>query len=886
MTTARDNLQELNIFLAEHRVEKGSPCTHMRCGPMGSYVIDGLDQDKFLRIYNRVLGTANIHMLEKQKTVGPLLVDLDFKFDKDHEKRQYTNKHILYIMGKITEKIKKYVKVTDENLEVFLFEKDSPTRKDDGTFKDGVHIVYPKLPIINTLRHLIIEELANDMDKEEVLKKMLPYCNTVQDIFDISVAYRNGWCMYGSSKSTTTNPYRLTGIYDSECNRKRMTYTEEEFPYLLCVRQYNDEDALQIKDLSEPLSKKLAEIADKYNGKGKNKKKKNNDNDVEIQNEDIDDIDNRDVPKHGEKRHRKEREIEMARRLTEILSSERADTYYSWIRVGWALHNIDDSLLDTFDKFSRRCPNKYKPGCCEEVWNSARDEGLTIGTLHWWAKQDNNEKYIEFLRNNMKTIVQEAESGTEDDLAKVIYELYKYNFKCVSIKKNIWYEFQQHRWVMVESGYTLNNKISDELTKQFLTLASDYLKLGANEDSNVKQEFMKKKGEEMTKIATRLKKTGFKSAVMSACANRFYDSGFEENLDGKTHLIGFNNGIYDLSNGGNFRPGTPDDYVTLSVGYDYKEFTENDPTVQKIKKFFGMVQREGDMHNYVLTLIASYLDGKNKDQKFILWTGSGSNGKSTVVDLIRYAFGGYFGVLPVTVLTRKRGGSSNATPELADKRGKRFLVIQEPEYDDTIYVSYMKELTGSDWISARALYGDPFMYKPQFKMLLTCNRLPHIPANDGGTWRRLRVTPFETEFVDGEPEHPHQFKKNRELGEELKKWNQAFIWLLLKIYYPIYMAKGLDEPKKVTAFTNKYKKASDIYLEYITENLHKVKDEDSEYLSDIYRSFKGWYAESYAKSSVPPKKELREYLIGHEYKIENEKVFGVNIKGQNMAEFN
>ena len=57
-------------------------------------------------------------------------------------------------------------------------------------------------------------------------------------------------------------------------------------------------------------------------------------------------------------------------------------------------------------------------------------------------------------------------------------------------------------------------------------------------------------------------------------------------------------------------------------------------------------------------------------------------------------------------------------------------------------------------------------------------------------------------------------------------------------------------------------------------------------VGDIYRSFKGWYTESYAKSNVPPKKELYDYLIGHDYKIENGKVFGVNIKGQNMAEFN
>jgi P4 family phage/plasmid primase-like protien len=388
-------------------------------------------------------------------------------------------------------------------------------------------------------------------------------------------------------------------------------------------------------------------------------------------------------------------------------------------------------------------------------------------------------------------------------------------------------------------------------------------------------------GSNVMKIMLRLK-TGFKDKIMKECQRRFYDSKFEEKLDSNRHLIGFENGVYDLNNG-YFRPGSPDDCISFSVGYNYEEYSLNHEYIKDIDKFFSSVQREKDMKEYILKLMASYLDGFTKTEQFVLWTGSGGNGKSKAVELFQLAFGDYCDVVPITLLTQKRKGSSQASPEMAKLRGKRFVVFQEPENTDEIQVGCMKELTGGDTIYARPLYKDPIKFKPQFKLLLTCNKLPYIPSTDGGTWRRLRVSPWESEFVDvPDPKKPNQFKKDYDLTDKLNLWKKAFLWYLMKVWYPKYKTEGLNEPAKVTQFTNNYKKDSDVFFEFLDSTVDFTKnDNHCEELSTLYSAMKYWYNDAYSSKCRYNKKDLAKYLTANNYNFKDGFLYGVKYKTDN-----
>ena len=81
-------------------------------------------------------------------------------------------------------------------------------------------------------------------------------------------------------------------------------------------------------------------------------------------------------------------DLDFALSYLDAVSSYRADDYDEWLTVGMALHSIDDTLLDAWDKWSNQSA-KYKPGECERKWRSfSGGGGVTLGTLAHMAKQN------------------------------------------------------------------------------------------------------------------------------------------------------------------------------------------------------------------------------------------------------------------------------------------------------------------------------------------------------------------------------------------------------------------------------------------------------------------------------------------------------------------
>jgi P4 family phage/plasmid primase-like protien len=800
-------------YLSGFRVEKGCEFTHTSIiKPSGSFYIPSEEYDNFWKQYKTALSNGEeLYLTEKHRDISPFLIDLDFRFEKTaNVERKYTEGILRDIVSMYGRYINEYVDTQGKDIDMFLMEKLSPV-VDKGLVKDGIHIVIPNIVTKPSLQFIIRSKVLQEIPK---ILDGLGLKNSYEDVVDEAVIARNNWQMYGSKKPNSTS-YKVTHVYryktsDGQVSEVQPECLEEDMAELLSIRNKYDVSKIKIDKLSVISAfedEEKMKHARKHESQKPNNKKNVCDN------------------------------LELVNKLVDIISPSRADGYESWIRVGWCLRNIDYRLLDTWVNFSKKSA-KFEDGECERRWNYMRDDGLGMGTLNMWARQDSPEEYKKIMERDLGNLIYRSRSETHHDIAKVAHFMYKYDFVCVSIKHNYWYEFRNHKWVPCDSGHSLRARLSNDVVKEYCGAAAFYNSKACAEEMEADQQRWLEDAKKLNGIALKLKQSPFKENIIKECRDLFYVEKFEEKLDSRCNLVGFENGVYDLDIG-EFREGRPEDYISFSTGINYVPYEAHHPQQAEIDECISKILTKPDIKKYVLTLLASFLHGGIREEKFHIWTGVGANGKSVLISLFESAFGEYCCKFPITLLTQKRAASNAATSELARAKGKRFAVLQEPSEDEKMNVGLMKELSGGDKIQARAIFKEPIEFKPQFKMVLTCNHLPNVPSDDGGTWRRIRVVEFTSRFTEHpDPEKPHEFLIDTELSVKFEDWKEQFMALLIN-YYKKYLETGVIEPEDVMRCTKEYQRNNDNFLDFVEQEMEK-DDRGFISINDAHSRFNSW----------------------------------------------
>ena len=832
---------DFQAYVEKFSANKGNPFTHTSLHPHRSYYIPIENLQDFYKKYSKALGNScDLYLTEAHRYVSPILVDLDFKCDAKSDSlngknHMYDIEHIHNIVDTYCECIAEAFNLK-EPIECYVMEKKKYSiQQKTNTIKDGVHIIFPNIICRANVQYSIRNHVMENI--KEIVQN-INCTNSIEDIIDEAVIERNNWLMYGSKKPEG-EPYLLTHkfIYNIE-NGELSEGDQYEHDLHTMVTLFSIRNKYDETPMTSALIPKVRELDAKLETK-RNK---------EALFKNI-------IGKNVNPEKQEYVNIDTISQLIDILDKGRASNYNDWIRLGWCLKNIDDSLIEKWDEFSKNCP-KYASGECRKLWQYMKRGGLGHGTLHMWAKKDNPTLYKEIVRKDLQELIFQSRTATHNDVARVIYHMYQHEYVCSSIKYKMWYEFKGNKWFASDSAFSLRLRISNDVWREYVAAARDWSQKALDATTNENQTIFQETAKKMSEIALKLKNTSFKDNIMKECAEIFYKDGFENELDQNLNLICFNNGVYDLDIM-EFREGRPEDMISFSTNTDYVQFDASCKYSMEIKRYLAQVLTKPNVREYVLKLFSTFLHGAVKEQKFYIWTGSGSNSKSKLVELFEYAFGDYCCKFPITLLTQKRAASNAATSELARAKGKRFACLQEPSEDEKINIGLMKELSGGDKIMARAIYKEPVEFKPQFKLLLLCNHLPSVPSDDGGTWRRIRVVEFTSKFVDN-PKEENEFPIDLELGEKIEKWKLYFIPMLLD-YYRLYKAEGLLEPEEVLSCTRDYKRNND----HIADFIHNCIEKDTQSflsLNDAFIELKSWVKDDNIPLKIPTKPELEKYL--------------------------
>ncbi|RYX85386.1 hypothetical protein EON73_02910, partial [bacterium] len=639
-------VQKLYTFMAKYKNPKKSSDSPQQwtnsciSSPYGSYYIPDDAYQSFLNLYtDAILKGGKPHITENHREFGPIVIDLDFK--SKIAGRHYTKQTIVNIVKMYNEVIDKYLSVKHHQMNAYVMEKKKATLK-SGAYHDGLHIIYPHICTKPSLQFIMRNDFLKRLESNNIFADM-KLENNADDIFDKNVICNAGWMLYGSCKNKQSHPYYVTHIFYYE--KKMDSVRKEKKIYDICLPQdcLNEENVkyfvqnLRCRKFNNVAD--LSEVSEKYDPIDLENKMKT------ISTNMLNETSDKSKTKKLQSlignignfiKAVSEKELVEAKNLTKLLSVERSTNYYSWYQVGKCLHNIDYRLLDQwieFSKLSPKCKLDSIKTECETLWRKMKDSNYTLATLHYFASGDNLTKYRELQHGRVTAEMKNALDGTHTSIAMLLMEKYKYRFKCASIKHKIWYEFVQNRWVEVETGYTLRNLIRQEIANDFATYNYKLL-LEANNCEGYDQSQRQAEAERVNKLLKKLRSPTFKEGVMKECGDIAYDPDFLKKLDENAYLICFTNGVYDLEED-RFRPGCPDDYISLCTGYNYIEYDENDIAAQEVNDFLSKVQVNSEMCEYTKLLLSTCLAGSISEESFYIFTGSGANGKSKLMELLK-----------------------------------------------------------------------------------------------------------------------------------------------------------------------------------------------------------------------------------------------------------
>jgi putative DNA primase/helicase len=276
-------------------------------------------------------------------------------------------------------------------------------------------------------------------------------------------------------------------------------------------------------------------------------------------------------------------------------------------------------------------------------------------------------------------------------------------------------------------------------------------------------------------------------------------------FDINSNLLTLKNGTINLKTG-KMHEHDRGDYITKYIDIDFNPAAECD-------EWMGFLMNiscdNPDLIEFFRIALGYTLTGEVSEECLFFMYGKGSNGKSTFMNVIKEIFRDFYLKLSSESIMSHNISSANSKPyELADIKGKRFVLVSEVDTGDKLKESIIKDMTSRDTMQARQIRERAINFEPTHKLWMYGNHKPKISGTDDGIWRRIKLIPFQRKFEDHE--------KILNFDKILLSESEGILNWLISGAVDWYQ-KGLPKVKIIEDATNRYRKDQDNIAYFVSD---------------------------------------------------------------------
>jgi putative DNA primase/helicase len=219
------------------------------------------------------------------------------------------------------------------------------------------------------------------------------------------------------------------------------------------------------------------------------------------------------------------------------------------------------------------------------------------------------------------------------------------------------------------------------------------------------------------------------------------------------------------------------------------------------------------------------------NDRILMEIGQGANGKTKTNEAIARLLGDYAAPTDFGTWCANNNGGSPPRADLVKLAGKRLVITSEPSGDHVLDESVLKQYTGGEMVTPRAMYArTETVYRPEFALVIGTNHEPVMKDTSSGFWRRFKKMVFARNIPEEEWDTDFEAKVEKELSGILN-------WLIGG--NRSWREKGLLPPESVRLSTAESREDADLTQQFIDETFVISMDSDVKYQQAL-KTYQVW----------------------------------------------